>query len=240
MKLHYATIVMMGLFVSQVSAEEVNNTADTLTTQKDKISYIFGHNIGKNMNQQGLEINMDSLSQGMLDGLSNKESKISVEEMTTIMQDFKKELNAKKTAMKKVQAEKNSKEGDVFLAENAKKDGIVVLPSGLQYKVLTPGTGEIPKADSQVKTNYRGTLIDGTEFDSSYKRNKPATFSVGGVISGWTEALQLMKEGAKWQLFIPSKLAYGPKGAGGKIGPDATLIFEIELLEIIKEEKKEK
>jgi FKBP-type peptidyl-prolyl cis-trans isomerase FklB len=129
-------------------------------------------------------------------------------------------------------ADKNQKEGEVFLAENKKKKGVVTLPSGLQYHVITAGTGKIPKATDTVTTHYRGTLIDGTEFDSSYKRGEPASFPVNGVIKGWTEALQLMKVGSKWQLFIPSNLAYGPQGAGQVIGPSATLIFEIELLSI--------
>ncbi len=236
MKLHYITIITMGLLAVQVSAEEVQTTKanDTLTTKQDKISYIFGHNIGKNMSQQGIEINMDALSQGMKDGFSNGESKINIEEMTNLMQDFRKEMTVKKAEKKKLESTQNSKEGKEFLAENAKKDGIVVLPSGLQYKVMTSGTGNIPKADDKVKTNYRGNLINGTEFDSSYKRNKPTTFPVNGVIAGWTEALQLMKEGSKWQLFVPSKLAYGERGAGSQIGPNATLIFEIELIEIEK------
>ena len=240
----------MGLLAVQVSAAEVQTTKavevqtaaeanGTLTTKQDKISYIFGHNIGKNMNQQGIEINMDALSQGIQDGFSNGESKINIEEMTSLMQDFRKEMNAKRSEKKKLQSEQNSKEGETFLAENAKKDGVVVLPSGLQYKVITAGTGNSPKADDKVKTNYRGTLIDGTEFDSSYKRNKPTTFPVNGVIAGWTEALQLMKEGAKWQLFVPGNLAYGERGAGGKIESNATLIFEIELIEIEKTVEKD-
>jgi len=133
------------------------------------------------------------------------------------------------------QAPKNLKEGEAFLVENAKKEGVVTLESGLQYQVITPGTGNAPKATDKVTTHYRGTLIDGTEFDSSYKRGQPATFPVKGVIAGWTEALQLMKVGAKWQLFIPANLAYGKRGAGGKIGPNATLIFDIELISIVAE-----
>jgi FKBP-type peptidyl-prolyl cis-trans isomerase FklB len=134
--------------------------------------------------------------------------------------------------MVKQHADKNQKEGEVFLAENKKKKGVVTLPSGLQYRVITAGTGKIPKVTDTVTTHYRGTLIDGTEFDSSYKRGEPASFPVNGVVKGWTEALQLMKVGSKWQLFIPSNLAYGPQGAGQVIGPNATLIFEIELLSI--------
>jgi FKBP-type peptidyl-prolyl cis-trans isomerase FklB len=129
-------------------------------------------------------------------------------------------------------AEKNKKDGEAFLAANAGKEGVVKLPSGLQYKILTPGTGPKPSATDSVVCNYRGTLIDGTEFDSSYKRGQPATFGVGRVIKGWTEALQLMPVGSKWQLFVPAQLAYGDRGAGADIGPNATLIFEVELLSI--------
>ena len=131
-----------------------------------------------------------------------------------------------------MEADKNMKEGETFLAENKNKEGVVTLPSGLQYKVITAGAGPTPKLTDTVTTHYRGTLIDGTEFDSSYKRNQPATFQVNGVIAGWTEALQLMHVGSKWQLFIPANLGYGARGAGGKIGPNATLIFDIELLAI--------
>jgi FKBP-type peptidyl-prolyl cis-trans isomerase FklB len=132
-------------------------------------------------------------------------------------------------------SEKNKKEGEEYLAENKKKEGIITTQSGLQYKVLKKGTGKIPKSTDTVTVNYRGTLIDGTEFDSSYRRGQPASFKVNGVIRGWTEALQLMKEGAKWQLYIPSNLAYGERGAGRNIGPNSTLIFEVELISINEE-----
>ena len=149
------------------------------------------------------------------------------------MMAFQKEVMAKQAEV----AKKNKTEGDAFLAENKKKEGVKTLPSGLQYKVIKAGTGKKPKMNDTVTVNYRGTLIDGTEFDNSYKRGQPATFQVNGVIPGWTEALQLMEQGAKWQLFIPSNLAYGERGApGGQIGPNATLIFEIELISI--QEKK--
>jgi FKBP-type peptidyl-prolyl cis-trans isomerase FklB len=134
----------------------------------------------------------------------------------------------------KAVGEKNKKDGEAFLAENKKKEGVVTLPSGLQYKIVTAGIGKKPKSEETVTVNYRGTLIDGTEFDSSIKRGQPATFPCHGVIKGWTEALQLMPVGSKWQLFVPSELAYGAQGAGGIIGPDATLIFEVELLSISK------
>jgi FKBP-type peptidyl-prolyl cis-trans isomerase FklB len=146
------------------------------------------------------------------------------------MNTFKEEMTKKQEEAMKKAAEKNKKDGAAFLAENKKKEGVVTLPSGLQYKIITQGTGNTPKATDTVTVNYRGSLVDGTEFDSSYKRGQPATFPVNGVIKGWTEALQLMKEGAKWQLFIPSDLAYGEKGAGNVIGPNATLIFDVELI----------
>ena len=157
---------------------------------------------------------------------------LSEEEMRTVMTAFQKEMAAKQAEMMKSQGEKNKKEGEAFLAENKKKEGVKTLASGLQYKVIKEGTGKTPKATDKVSTHYQGTLIDGTEFDSSYKRGEPATFPVNGVIPGWTEALQLMKVGSKWQLFVPSKLAYGEKGAGPIIGPNAVLIFTVELLAI--------
>jgi len=145
---------------------------------------------------------------------------------------FKKDFIAKKQELEKQLGEKNKKEGSSFLAENQKKEGVKTLPSGLQYKVIKSGSGKKPKLDDTVTTHYRGSLIDGTEFDSSYRRGKPVTFPVNQVIPGWTEALQLMEEGAKWELFVPSNLAYGEKGAGNEIGPNATLIFEVELISV--------
>jgi FKBP-type peptidyl-prolyl cis-trans isomerase FklB len=145
---------------------------------------------------------------------------------------FQKEMMAKMTENSKKAGEKNKKEGEVFLAENKKKPGIITLPSGMQYKIMREGTGKSPKSTDTVTTHYRGTTLDGKEFDSSYKRNEPASFPLNRVIAGWTEALQLMKVGSKWQLFIPSNLAYGENGAGQDIGPDATLIFEVELLAV--------
>jgi FKBP-type peptidyl-prolyl cis-trans isomerase FklB len=161
---------------------------------------------------------------------------LSEQEIRETMAVFQKEMMARQEELSKKLGEKNKKEGDVFLAENKKKDGVKTLPSGLQYKVVKAGTGKKPKLTDTVTTHYRGTLIDGTEFDSSYRRGQPATFPVNGVIPGWTEALQLMEEGAKWELFIPSNLAYGERGAGRDIGPHATLIFDIELITI--QEKK--
>jgi len=227
MKQRYLTLLSVGLLAVQVSAEE----PQTLTSPTDKLSYSFGQqfgqNIGKFLQQQNIELNLDIVAKGIKHALKGKSPLLTQQEMKKALIAFQQEKVAGV-------AQKNLQEGEAFLAENAKKDGVVTLPSGLQYKVITPGTGKTPKATDKVKTHYRGTLINGTEFDSSYKRGKPATFPVNRVIAGWTEALQLMKEGAKWQLFIPANLAYGQRGAGGKIGPNATLIFDIELLSVIE------
>jgi FKBP-type peptidyl-prolyl cis-trans isomerase FklB len=207
-----------------------------LKDQKEKISYIIGMEIGENFKKQSIDIDPDILSRGIQDGLSGAKPLLSEQEAREVMTAFEKEMRSRQQAAQKAAGEKNKKEGEAFLAENKKKAGVKTLPSGLQYRVIKAGTGKKPAATDTVTTHYRGTLIDGTEFDSSYKRGKPATFPVNGVIPGWTEALQLMEEGAKWQLFIPSNLAYAERGAGRVIGPHATLIFEVELISI--QEKK--
>jgi len=207
-----------------------------LKDQKEKISYIIGMDIGGNFKKQSIDIDPDIMARGIKDGFSGAKPLLSEQEAREVMTAFDKEMKVKQEAAQKAAGEKNKKEGEVFLAENKKKEGVKILPSGLQYKVIKPGTGKKPAATDTVTTHYKGTLIDGTEFDSSYKRGKPATFPVNGVIPGWTEALQLMEEGAQWQLFIPSNLAYGERGAGRVIGPHATLIFEVELISI--QEKK--
>ncbi len=212
----------------------------TPMSQTDKLSYSIGYNIGKSFKQQEIAINIEVFVKAIQDVLSDQKPILSEQEVNDVMLAFKKERFAKMAAKRKLEGEKNLKEGKAFLEENAKKEGVVTLTSGLQYKVITLGTGQKPRATDKVTTHYRGTLIDGTEFDSSYKRKKPATFPVKGVIAGWTEALQLMKEGAKWQLFIPSNLAYGERGSRGKIGSNATLIFEIELISIVAPKTTEK
>ncbi len=203
-----------------------------LASLKDKVSYGIGMNIGKDFKEQGIDVDVNLLSRGIKDAMGGGEMALTEEEMREAFTAFQKELAAKQETKNKELAEKNQKAGEEFLAENAKKEGVVTLPSGLQYKVLEEGAGKTPKASDTVTVNYSGTLIDGTEFDSSYKRGEPATFPVGGVIAGWTEALQLMKEGAKWQLFIPANLAYGERGAGPTIGPNSTLVFEVELIKV--------
>lgn len=207
----------------------------TLKSEKDKLSYTFGANFGKGLKQQEIEINTEMFLKGMKDAVSGNKLLLTDEEMKDTMTAFQKEMAAKQAEKRKALGEKNRKEGEAFLAANKSKEGVKTLPSGLQYKVITEGTGKTPRATDTVVTNYRGTLIDGTEFDSSYQRKSPATFRVNGVIKGWTEALQLMKEGAKWQLFVPPELAYGERGAGPKIGPNAVLIFELELISVKEE-----
>jgi FKBP-type peptidyl-prolyl cis-trans isomerase FklB len=202
-----------------------------LKDQKDKASYSIGHDIGTTFKKQNVELTPEVFFAGFKDALAGKEA-MKKEDRDKTLADFQKEMMEKQAAATKKAAEKNAADGEKFLAENAKKDGVKTTASGLQYKVLKEGSGDSPKATDTVVTNYRGTLLDGTEFDSSYKRNEPATFPVSRVIPGWTEALQMMKPGSKYQLFVPSKLAYGERGAGRDIGPNAALIFEVELLSV--------
>jgi FKBP-type peptidyl-prolyl cis-trans isomerase FklB len=203
-----------------------------LKDQKDKASYSIGYDIGETFKKQKIELNVDALVAGLKEAVAGQDAAMPKEEREKTLQAFQKEMMEKQMAASKEAAAKNTAEGEKFLAENKKKEGVKTTASGLQYKVLKEGSGTPPKETDTVVTNYKGTLIDGTEFDSSYKRNEPATFPVNRVIKGWTEALQLMKPGAKYQLFIPASLAYGERGAGQLIGPNATLIFEVELLSI--------
>ncbi len=206
-----------------------------LKTQKDKNSYAIGIDIGGSLKKQPFEVDAALVAKGLKDALSGGKTLMTDQEVKETLMALQQEIMAKQQARMKEAGEKNKKEGEAFLAENKTKEGVKALPSGLQYKVITEGKGKKPAATDTVSVHYRGTLIDGTEFDSSFKRNQPATFPVNGVIKGWTEALQLMKEGSKWQLFIPSDLAYGERGAGAVIGPNAVLIFEVELLSIKSE-----
>ena len=224
-----ATLTSLTLLASGLQAAD----KITLKDQKDKLSYSIGMNIGSSLKRQTVEVNLEALTQGIKDSLSGGKALMTEEEVQNTMMELQKQMMAKMEAQNKMEGEDNKKKGEVFLAANKKKEGVKTLPSGLQYKVIKDGTGKIPKATDMVTTHYRGTLIDGTEFDSSYKRNEPASFPVNGVIKGWTEALQLMKEGAKWQLFIPAELAYGERGApGSPIGPNSTLVFDIELISV--------
>jgi FKBP-type peptidyl-prolyl cis-trans isomerase len=219
--------------------------APALTTRKDKFSYALGMNIGNGYKQglekQSVEFDANLIAQGVKDALSGAKTRLTDEEAKAVLTEVQTEVNKERQEKMKEASDKNKAEGEAFLAANKSKEGVVTLPSGLQYKILTAGIGPKPTASDQVNCNYRGTLIDGTEFDSSYKRGKPATFGVGQVIKGWTEALQLMPIGSKWQLFIPSSLAYGERGGpGGAIGPDEALIFEVELISIVDKAKDDK
>jgi FKBP-type peptidyl-prolyl cis-trans isomerase FklB len=220
MKLQWAVIVCAVFFASHSLAEDKTE----LKTQKEKLSYAIGLELGNNMKKNSLEVDLNFVMQGVKDGLNGGKPLLTEEQ---VKETF--------TAFQKERTEKSKKEGDDFLAANKKKDGVITLASGLQYKIIKNGSGKTPKATDSVTVNYSGTLINGSEFDSSYKRGQPATFNVTGVIPGWTEALQLMKEGSKWKLFIPSNLAYGERGTpNGPIGPNAVLIFEVELMSIDK------
>lgn len=209
-----------------------------LKDSKAKFSYSVGMSFGRNFKDQGIEIDPELLAQGFAAAYSGSKTLLTEAQAQSAIAAFQKEMTEKKTARDKQAGAANLKEGEEFLAANARKEGVKTLPSGLQYKVVKEGTGPKPTANDSVTTHYRGTLIDGTQFDSSYDRGEPAKFQVNGVIPGWTEALQLMPAGSKWQLFIPGKLAYGERGAGGKIGPNKLLIFDIELISIDKEQEK--
>ncbi len=202
------------------------------TTDKEKASYAIGMNIGKSLQHDGLEVDANVVAQGLKDAMSGAPSKISEADAQDAMGKLRTQVMAKKQEEQAHAGDANKKAGDQFMAANKSKEGVVTLPDGLQYKIVKAGTGPKPKATDTVEVNYRGTTIDGNEFDSSYKRGKPETLGVNQVIKGWTEALELMPVGSKWQLVIPPDLAYGPNGAGGVIGPNSTLVFDIELLSI--------
>ncbi len=205
----------------------------TLKTQKDKASYAIGMNIGKNLKRDSVEIDPVVLSRALRDVLAGNKLLLTDEEAKAALTALQVEVRAKEEAKTKAAAIENKKTGDAFLAANKTKEGVVTLPSGLQYKIIKAGTGPKPTAEDTVLCHYRGTLVDNTEFDSSYKRGEPLKIPVGGVIKGWTEAIQLMPVGSKWQLYIPSNLAYGDRGApGSPIGPNSTLIFDVELISI--------
>jgi len=204
----------------------------TLNTPKDKLSYSIGMNIAKSLKRDDVDVDTAVLLRAIQDVLGGGNLLMTDQEAQSILTNLQADLRKKQEQGMQQAAETNKKEGDAFLAANKSKDGIVALPSGLQYKILQEGTGAKPTAADTVTVNYRGTLINGTEFDSSYKRGQPSSFPVGGIIKGWTEALLLMPVGSKWQLFIPSDLAYGPRQASPAIGPNSTLVFEVELLSI--------
>ena len=228
MKSYFIPVLALGLLVSSVSAQDKPD----LTNPKQKASYAIGLDIATSLKRQELDLDVKALTTGIADGLAGNPA-LTEEQQRAVLMEFQKTLMDKAAEKQKTAAGTNLKAGEAFLAENAKKEGVKTTASGLQYKVIKSGAGPSPKPTDVVKVHYHGTLIDGTIFDSSVQRNTPATFPVNGVIPGWTEALQLMKVGDKWQLVIPAKLAYGEEGPG-PIGPNSVLIFEVELLGIEK------
>lgn len=227
MTLKWLPIVVIGLLAAQVSTPE----PPVPKSQKEKVSYGIGVDVARNFKRLGIDLDLDVLVEGVRDVYAGGSLLMTEEDLRATMTAYQADLREKQLAFLKQAAEDNKKAGDAFLAENRTKEGVVALPSGLQYKVLTPGSGPKPTDADTVEVHYRSTLIDGTEFDSSYRRGQPAAFKVkGGVIPGWTEALLRMPVGSKWQVFVPPQLAYGERGAGRDIGPNATLIFEVELL----------
>jgi FKBP-type peptidyl-prolyl cis-trans isomerase FklB len=203
-----------------------------LKTEKDKLSYALGMDIGNSLKIQSIDIDPEVFSQAIKDVTTGNKTLLTDDEFQETMKKFQKEMVARQADQERIVAEKNKAEGEAFLSENKKKEGVKTTESGLQYIVFRDGKGDSPKATDKVTVHYRGMLINGTEFDSSYRRGQPASFPVNGVIPGWTEALQLMKPGAKWKIFLPSDIAYGERGAGQHIGPNSALIFEVELISV--------
>ena len=230
----FLLLLISGLVGCQDKPVELQKS--DLKTQKDKVSYSIGLNMGRNFAEKSIDVDSRMLAEGIKHGLSKSESEylMTKDEIREVMLALQREMIQKQQEKRKILAEKNKTDGEKFLAENKSKEGVQTLPSGLQYKIIKDGTGKKPTEKSTVTTHYTGKLLDGTVFDSSVQRGTPATFELNQVIKGWTEGLQLMKEGSKWEFYIPSQLAYGENGAGEVIGPNATLIFEVELISVDK------
>lgn len=226
------TILAIALCIVLTSCQNHAQNKAALKSQTDSVSYAIGMQIGENFRQQDIDVNLDLLKAGMQNAIDDTNYAITKEEAQQVMQRFSQQMQQKQMEKQKAEGEKNLAEGKKFLAENAKKEGVKTTASGLQYKVIKMGDGPKPTADDKVVCDYKGTTINGKVFDSSYKRGKPATFPVNGVIKGWTEALEMMPVGSKWELYVPADLAYGERGAGPDIGPNSTLIFEVELHKI--------
>ena len=233
-------VLVVALVIGMLSGGMLFAAGKELKTPSEKLSYTLGMDIGAFLKEVPKEIDLEIFMQGIKDNFKGDTTLITQEEATQIKQEFMKEMQAEGIKKMKELSDKNKKEGEAFLAENKKKKGVITTASGLQYIVLKEGSGTMPKIDDTVKVNYRGTLLDGTEFDSSYTRGQPVTFPLNGVIEGWSEGLRLMKVGGKSRFFIPSELGYGERGAGAQIGPNSVLTFEVELLGIEKVDKTEK
>jgi len=231
MRLTWMLLITLGMLAVSAGAQDSAAPASP-KTQKDKTSYAIGVQVAMSLKTQGIDVDPDVLAKGFKDSLTGGKLQMTDEELGATLTALQTEIRQKQAELMDKLGADNKKAGDAFFAGNAKKEGVVALPSGLQYKILKAGEGKKPTATDTVSCNYRGTLIDGTEFDSSLASGKPATFQISGVIPGFKEALELMPVGSKWQVFIPSDLAYGAGGAGNAIGPNAALIFEIELVSI--------
>jgi FKBP-type peptidyl-prolyl cis-trans isomerase FklB len=214
------------------SSAQAPSLAPGFKTQKEKVSYAIGKEMGKGVKTQGIDVDPAIMTQGLKDGLSGAKPRMSEDELRQVITSLQQDIRQKQMQAQEAAAAENKTKGEAFLAENAKKGGVVALPDGLQYKIMTPGQGKKPQESDTVLCNYKGTFLDGTEFDSSAKAGKPVPFEVKNVIPGFKEVLQLMPVGSKWQVVVPSNLAYGERGAGGVIGPNSTLIFEIEVVSI--------
>ena len=228
MKLKWMAVAGIVFLAAQVSAQE----APALKTQKETMSYAIGVDVARNFQRLGLDLDLDALIKAMRDVYSGEKLLMSEEDLRTAKSVYQVELREKQVVAVRRAAEENKIAGIAFLAENKGKEGVVTLPSGLQYKVLKAGDGKMPKASDTVECHYRGTLLDGTEFDSSYSKGQPAKLTISAIIAGWREALKLMPVGSKWQLFVPPQLAYGERGNGRGVGPNETLVYEMELLAI--------
>lgn len=231
MKIKLVAAAAMGLAMSTTIAA---TDATTLSNDMDKLSYSIGADLGKNFKKQGIEINPVAMAKGLQDGMSGGQLILTEDQMKEVLNKFQKDLMAKRNAEFTKKSEDNKSKGESFLSQNKAKDGVVSLPSGLQYKVIQNGSGAKPGKEDTVTVEYTGQLIDGQVFDSSEKAGKPAVFKVSQVIPGWTEALQLMPAGSTWEVYVPSSLAYGPRSVGGPIGPNETLIFKIHLISVKK------
>lgn len=229
----------MIILVSGCQETEQKQETASPKTEKERLSYAIGVNMGQSIAEIKDDIDLSMLQKGMTDQVRGNEMLVSTEEGQSLRRAFSEKLMTREQEKIIAEVKKNEEEGQAFLEENRTKEGVVTTESGLQYKVMKEGTGKTPKATDSVKVHYEGATLDGNVFDSSYKRRKPETFVVGDVIRGWTEGLQLMKEGGKYKLFIPPGLAYGPNGAGRDIGPNETLIFDVELLEVVDEQQGE-
>ena len=224
-------IVFLMIAISCTSSEKVVETPQ-LTDYMDTVSYSVGVDIGKSFRLQEMDINPDVMARGLSDAFSDKETALTDEEIQSTLINFRQEFQQKQREIAQRKAQEEAVAEEAYLVESASKEGVVSLPSGLQYKVITPGDGPSPLSTDRVKVHYKGTLVDGTVFDSSYDRGQPASNNVTGFIKGWVEALLLMQVGSKWELTIPSKLGYGTRGSGDRIPPNSTLLFEVELLAI--------